>query len=49
MLKLGLVLFALCLLAGCSFQIGVEYTGRTAKDDRQFTPNKTPIKTENRY
>lgn len=40
-MKLALTVFFISILAGCSFQIGIEYTGKTAKDHRDYSRDET--------
>ena len=49
MIKIIIAVFVVGLLTGCSFQIGIEYTGKSAKDDRHFTPNKELLKQSTKY
>ena len=49
MIKIALILFVTCLIAGCSFQVGIEYTGKSAKNDNHFTPDKKPVGNPNKY
>ena len=43
-MKLGILVFAVALLSGCGVQFGVEWNGKTSKDDRRFTSEATPVK-----
>lgn len=40
-MKLGITLFFISMLVGCTVQFGIEYTGKTDKDNRSFSTPKT--------
>jgi hypothetical protein len=33
-------IFQLFMLSGCSFKVGIDWQGETAKDERVFSPKK---------